>query len=79
MRSGFNRLRSGVAVALLTILVAQVAAARGLREEPGWWQRFERAKRFIVTVLGRFSIPPGEPIDGTTSQAPSGSDVAVQE
>ena len=70
--------RSGMVLALLTILVAQVASARGSREEPGWRQRFERAKRFIVTVLGRFSVP-GEPVADTTLQGPSDSAVTLQE
>jgi hypothetical protein len=51
--------RSAGLLALLTILVAQGAAARQWGEEPSLRQRFERAKRAIVTVLSRFSIPPG--------------------
>jgi len=52
--------RSATLLTLVTILVAQGAAARQWGDEPDWRQRFDRAKRFIVTVLSRFDIPPGE-------------------
>lgn len=52
---------------LLTLLLAHGAEAKGWREERAWRQQFERAKRFVVTVLGRFGWPPGEPIDDDPS------------
>ena len=55
---GFRR--SAAMLVLLTMFVAQGAAAKPWGDEPGLRQRFERAKRFIVTALSRFSIPPGE-------------------
>lgn len=54
--------RSAVLFALLAIFMADGAAAKGRRQEGGWRQQFARAKHFIVTVLGRFSNPPGDPI-----------------
>lgn len=59
--------RTGLLLALLTIFIAQGAAAKGQGDGPGWRQQFERAKRLIVTMLGRFSPPPGEPTDGATA------------
>lgn len=51
--------RTAALLALITVLVAQSAAAREWGDEPGLRQRFERAKRFIVTMFSRFDIPPG--------------------
>ena len=80
MRGVFKRFgRPGMVLVLLTLLVSQAAVAKGPREEPWLRQRFERAKRFIVTVLSRFSIPPGEPVAGTTLQGPSDSAVTLQD
>ena len=71
--------RPGMVMVLLTLLVSQAAVAKGSREEPWLRQRFERAKRFIVTVLGRFNVPPGEPVDDTTLKAPDDSTASVKE
>jgi hypothetical protein len=60
MRDVSKRFRRAAALlSLLTILVVQgaVAADRdGGRDKRGW---FECAKRFVVTISARLSIPPG--------------------
>lgn len=60
MRGVSKRYRQAAALlALLTVLVAQGALAADRDGSRGIRDRFERAKRFVITVLGRFSIPPG--------------------
>lgn len=44
---------------LLAILMAPGALAAERTGDHRWGDRFERAKRFIVTVLARVSWPPG--------------------
>lgn len=60
MRDVSKRFRRAAALlSLLTILVAQGAAAAdrdGGRNLRDW---FERAKRLVVTISARLSIPPG--------------------
>lgn len=51
--------RSAGLLALLTILVAQGAAARDREAGRGLPDRFEKAKRFVVTVFTRIGWPPG--------------------
>lgn len=51
--------RTAALLALLTILVAQGAMAADRDGGRDMRERFERAKRFVIIVLGRFSIPPG--------------------
>lgn len=57
MSKGFRR--TAALLALLTVLVAQGAAAADRDGDRGLRDRFERAKRFVVTVFARLSIPPG--------------------
>ncbi|HEX6096825.1 MAG TPA: hypothetical protein VF432_10920 [Thermoanaerobaculia bacterium] len=45
-------------LALLTVFVAQTAVAK--ERDRRFVDRFERAKRFIVELLGRLSPPPGD-------------------
>lgn len=60
MRGVSKQVRRATALlALLTILVAQGAIAADRDGNRGMRDRFERAKRFVITVLGRLSIPPG--------------------
>ena len=54
---GFRR--TAALLALLTVLVAQGAAAADRDGGRDMRERFERAKRFVIIVLGRFSLPPG--------------------
>jgi hypothetical protein len=74
---GFRR--SAALFILLTVLMAQGAAARGTRPEPGWREQFARAKRFVITVLSRFGHPPGAPVDNTTINALGDSPATMQE
>jgi hypothetical protein len=52
--------RTAALLALLTIVVAQgaVAAERGDRSVD-LRDRFERAKRLVVTIFARLTLPPG--------------------
>ena len=60
MRGVSNRFRRGAALlALLTVLVAQGAVAAERDVDRGLRERFERAKRFVVTVFSRLGLPPG--------------------
>lgn len=60
MRSATKTFRRAAALlALLTLLVAQSALAADRDGRRDLRDRFERAKRFVIVVLGRFSIPPG--------------------
>ena len=60
MRSASKRFRRAAALlVLLTVLVAQGAAAADRDGGRNMRERFERAKRFVIIVLGRVSIPPG--------------------
>lgn len=60
MRGVFKGFRRGAALlALLTVLVAQGAVAAERDGDRGLRERFERAKRFLVTVFARISLPPG--------------------
>lgn len=60
MRSVSKRVRRSAALlALLTIIVTQGALASERNVELGVRDQFERAKRFVISVLGRFSKPPG--------------------
>ena len=60
MRGVSNRFRRGAALlALLTVLVAQGAVAAERDGDRGLRERFERAKRFVVTVFSRLGLPPG--------------------
>jgi hypothetical protein len=56
MSRGFRRFAA--LLALLTVLVAQTAVAK--ERDRRLADRFERAKRFIVELLGRFGTPPGD-------------------
>jgi hypothetical protein len=56
---GFRRFAA--LLALLTVLVAQTAVAKERDRRLG--DRFERAKRFIVELLGRLGPPPGDEDD----------------
>jgi hypothetical protein len=51
--------RAAALLVLLTVLVAQGALAADREGSRGMRDRFERAKRYVITVLSRFSIPPG--------------------
>lgn len=58
MRSLSRRFgRAAALVALLAILVAQGVDAADRNRDRG--TRFERAKRFIVSVFSRIGYPPG--------------------
>jgi hypothetical protein len=54
---GFRR--AAALLALLTVLVAQGAVAADRDDGRGMRDRFERAKRFVMIVLGRLGWPPG--------------------
>lgn len=54
---GFRRVAA--LLALLTILVTQVAVAADRDGGRDLRDRFERAKRYVIIVLGRFGFPPG--------------------
>ncbi len=49
--------RTATALTLLVVLAHAAVAAE--RYDRGWRDRYERAKRFVVTTLARLSIPPG--------------------
>ena len=51
--------RSAAILALLTILVAQSAAASDREAGRGLFEQLDRAKRFVVTALSRIGLPPG--------------------
>ena len=60
MRGVSKGFRGAVALlALLTVLVAQGALAADRDGGRDMHDRFERAKRFVIIVLGRFGWPPG--------------------
>lgn len=60
MRSATQTIRRAAALlALVTILVAQGAAAADRDGDRRLRDRFERAKRFVVTVFARLGLPPG--------------------
>ena len=54
---GFRR--AAALLALLTVLVSQAAFAADRDSGRGWRDRFEKVKRFVVTVSARFGFPPG--------------------
>jgi predicted lysophospholipase L1 biosynthesis ABC-type transport system permease subunit len=59
MRGVSRRFRQfAMLLALFTVLVAQTAVAK--ERDRRLVDRFERAKRFIVELLGRLSPPPGD-------------------
>jgi hypothetical protein len=62
--------RAATTLTLLSLVVAQGATAKQRGDERGWLQRFERARRHIVTVLSRFNIPPGQELPGRLSIPP---------
>jgi hypothetical protein len=68
-----------VLLTMVTIFMADTAAAKRCEDEAGWRQRVDRAKRLIVTVLGRFSNPPGKPVGDTIWKAPDGSTATARE
>jgi hypothetical protein len=71
MRSVSRRFRrSAVLFVLVSVLVAQGAAAKGRGDDTGFRERFERAKRVIVTILSRFGWPPGEELPGRLNIPP---------
>jgi hypothetical protein len=51
--------RAAALLSLLTVLVAQGAVAADRDGGRELRDRFERAKRFVIIVLGRFGWPPG--------------------
>lgn len=51
--------RTGALLALLTVFVVQGAMAVDRDADRGWRDRFERAKRYVVTVFSRIGFPPG--------------------
>jgi hypothetical protein len=51
--------RAAALLALLTVVVAQGAAAAERQDDRGLRERYERAKRFVVSTLSRFGFPPG--------------------
>ena len=60
MRSVSKRCRRTAALlALLTVLVAQVTMAADRDGGRDLRDRFERAKRYVIIVLGRLGFPPG--------------------
>lgn len=60
MRGVSGRFRhAGALLALLTVLLAQGAGAADRDFNRGLRDRVERAKRFVIVVLSRLSIPPG--------------------
>ena len=54
---GFRRVAA--LLALLTILVTQVAVAADRDGGRDLRDRFERAKRYVIIALGRLGFPPG--------------------
>ena len=54
---GFRR--AAALLAVLTVLVAQGAVAADRDGGRDMRDRFERAKRFVIVMLGRLGFPPG--------------------
>ena len=59
MRGVFKHFRRTTTLLVLLVVFAQTAVAADHFDRRGWRERYERAKRFAVTVLARLSIPPG--------------------
>jgi hypothetical protein len=70
---------AGVLLALILILAVPTANAGPRRAAARWPDGFQRAKRLIVTLLGRLTPPPGEPVSDTTTKTPGDSLVSSQE
>jgi hypothetical protein len=51
--------RSAAVLVLITMFVAQVAAAAERKGDRSFRERFERAKRYVVVIFSRFGLPPG--------------------
>jgi hypothetical protein len=75
MRGVSRRFRQfAMLLALLTIFVAQTAVAKERDRTPV--DRFERAKRFIVELLGRLGPPPGDEDEDSGRLSPPPGDEA---
>jgi hypothetical protein len=59
MRGVSTRFARIAAALTLLVVFAHAAVAADRYDRGGWRERYERAKRFAVTVLARLSIPPG--------------------
>ena len=51
--------RVAVGLVLLTVFVAQNAAARDRENNRDLGDRLDQARRFIVSIFSRFGTPPG--------------------